>query len=72
MGPWLMFPAGSNALLDLTLTLPSGVARGGVFSIDSGGAALPPGMSLSSAGLLAVSGAAIVNVTGVIFRYALP
>lgn len=67
-----MFPAGINTLLDLSITLPSGVARGGLFNIDSGGAALPSGVSLSSAGLLAVSGAAVVNVTGVIFRYSLP
>lgn len=72
INPWLMFPAGTNFLLDLSITLPSGVTRGGLFAIEATGASLPSGMTLSSAGLLAVGGAAVVNVSGVIFNYTPP
>jgi hypothetical protein len=68
----LTFPAGNNFVLDLSITLPASVARGGIFGIDPSGAALPAGMSLSSAGLLAVGGSTVVNVSGVIFRYTPP
>jgi hypothetical protein len=72
VNPWLTFPAGGNFVLDLSKTLPAVVARGGDFAIDPSGAALPAGISLSNAGLLAVGGGTIVNVSGVIFRYTPP
>jgi hypothetical protein len=63
---------GSGATFDLTSTLPTSISRGGRFSIDSAGSRLPAGMSLSTAGILAVGSAAIGSVTGVIFTYDTP
>lgn len=74
---WVINPApafvvGSGASLDLALTLPAGVVRGGVFSVSSSGASLPTGMSLTGAGILSVGSAAIGTVAGVVFSYAEP
>jgi len=68
----LYFSAGSGATLDLAGTLPAGVARGGVFGISPGGAALPSGVTLSSAGILSVGNASAGAVVGVLFTYAEP
>lgn len=63
---------GSGATFDLSGTLPTNVKRGGTFSLDTSGARLPAGMSLSPSGILAVGAAAIGSVTGVIFTYDAP
>lgn len=60
---------GTNSTFDLSTTLPNGIAKGGKFAIDAMGAALPSGMTLSMAGILAVGSAAIGTVNGVIFTY---
>ena len=75
-GTWAPFvPAlivGSSGSFDLNTTLPLSIKRGGTYGIDSGGPRLPVGMSLTSAGILAVGTAAIGTVTGVIFTYDAP
>jgi hypothetical protein len=63
---------GSHLTFDLSRTLPASIARGGRFSVDTAGAPLPRGMSLSTAGLLAVGTAAIGSVVGVVFAYEAP
>jgi hypothetical protein len=63
---------GSGATFDLGSTLPSSVGRGGVFGIDTAGTRLPAGMSLSTAGILAVGSATVGSVAGVIFTYDAP
>lgn len=63
---------GTNATFDLSRTLPGNVAKGGTFGVDTIGAALPNGMSLSKAGLLAVGTAVTGTVAGVIFTYESP
>jgi hypothetical protein len=68
----ISFIQGSSATYDLAETLPSGVARGGQFEIDPTGAALPAGMTLSSAGVLSVGSASEMSVSGVIFSYTEP
>ena len=69
----LSFVAGALATIDLNDTLPTGVARGGVFSVDGSGAKLPVGSALTSNGLLTVLASAAVGVTsGVVFAYAAP
>jgi hypothetical protein len=55
--------------MDLAATLPAGVARGGTFGVSSAGAPLPAGMTLSSAGILAIGNATAGEVVGVIFTY---
>lgn len=60
---------GTNSSFNLSATLPAGVARGGRFGLDASGASLPPGMTLSAAGVLSVGSAAIGTVTGVVFTY---
>jgi hypothetical protein len=67
-----IFTAGTGATFDLSTTLPSGLARGGTFSVASSGAALPSGMSLSSGGILSVGSASASQVSGVIFAYQEP
>lgn len=58
---------------DLAATLPSGVARGGAFSIDPSGAPLPSGIRLDRTGLLSADRASIgVSAAGVVFRYSPP
>lgn len=64
--------ASTRSTFDLASTLPSSVPRGGKFGVDTIGAPLPAGMSLSAAGILAVGTAAIGAVTGVVFVYDLP
>jgi hypothetical protein len=58
--------------IDLSLTLPHDVLRGGVFSVDPAGAALPHGLSLSEAGLLEVAEKADCAASGVVFVYTEP
>ena len=68
----LYFTVGGLASIDLAATLPSGVAKGGIFGLSANGAALPPGMTLSPAGILAIGSAAPGPVVGVIFAYTEP
>ena len=57
-------------VFDLRASLPAGVRRGGSFQVTSAGAALPPGVVLTSAGLLSLTSAAQAGTTtGVIFSY---
>jgi hypothetical protein len=63
-------PVGGS--FDLAGTLPPNVARGGRFGLDSRGAPLPTGMSLSEAGILSVGSAATGKVSGVLFTYEVP
>jgi hypothetical protein len=63
---------GSSTSFDLNTTLPSGVAPGGIFGVDSTGAPLPTGMSLKSNGTLVVGRAAVGAVNGVVFTYEEP
>ncbi len=68
----LVFTAGATQAIDLNDTLPAGVARGGTFSVDGSGAALPVGVTLSAGGILNVSATATTGVTaGLIFAYTL-
>jgi hypothetical protein len=66
------FIAGGNTTFDLATTLPSSVARGGVFTVSSSGHALPSGMTLSPSGILSVNVASSGQTTGVIFSYQTP
>ena len=63
---------GTNSTFNLSTTLPASITKGGRFGLDSAGAALPAGMTLSSGGVLAVGSASIGTVTGVIFTYETP
>lgn len=66
----LAFVAGTESTINLTDTLPLGVARGGRFAISPSGAALPAGMSLRSDGVMTVAGSAAIGATsGVVFEY---
>jgi hypothetical protein len=67
-----VFTSGAGATFDLATTLPSGVARGGMFAVDKGGAALPSGVSLSPAGILSVNTAMQTQISGVVFAYTEP
>jgi hypothetical protein len=74
-GPaWDVVPSRSLSLapgasFDLAATLPAGVAPGGVFEVDSSGAPLPAGVTLTPGGQLFVSGSATGRTAGVVFRY---
>jgi hypothetical protein len=73
--PWAPNPTfvqGSTVPFDLATTLPTGVARGGVFTIDSTGASLPTGVTMTSNGLLYAGTASVGTTTGVVFRYSEP
>jgi hypothetical protein len=62
----------TNVVVDLALTLPSGVARGGVFSLAPSSQPLPFGVLLASNGLLTVSNPAAGLTEGVVFSYSEP
>lgn len=66
------FVQGSSVPFDLATTLPPGVARGGVFTIDPTGAGLPTGVTMTSSGLLYAGTANVGTTTGVVFRYSEP
>ena len=69
----LSFVSGTAATLQLSDTLPTGVARGGRFSVNAAGVPLPSGTTLSQSGALTVSAATAVSATaGVIFEYSEP
>lgn len=70
--PTISFTVGSGATFDLKTTLPTGVVAGGVFTVDTTGAALPAGMSLAANGVLSVGTAVVGDTTGVIFAYMEP
>jgi hypothetical protein len=71
VGP-LYLSEGGIVTMDLALTLPDSVVKGGIFSVASEGAALPAGMMLSSQGVLAIGTAAPGPVVGVVFTYTEP
>jgi len=75
-GTWNVGPlyllVGSGATRDLAATLPLDVARGGTFAVSASGTALPAGMKLSAAGILAVGSAKSGTVDGVVFTYTEP
>ena len=69
----LSFVSGNAATLLLSDTLPTGVVRGGRFSVNAAGVPLPGGTTLSQSGALTVSAATAVSATaGVIFEYSEP
>lgn len=63
---------GERTSIDLSATLPSGVARGGTFSVAADGTPLPPGMSLEASGALLLGTAAVGDTDGVVFVYEEP
>ena len=78
INPEISFVVGQSTSIDLSLTLPAGVVKGGGatagtgFSVDPSGAKLPIGMSLSPSGILSLGTAAIGSTAGVIFSYTEP
>jgi len=70
--PWLAFSSGSTVALDLSITLPTGVRRGGIFSLAAGSVALPQGVTLSSAGMLSLANPSPGITNGIVFAYAEP
>lgn len=66
------FLAGDTATVDLSLTLPSEVVKGGTFGVSASGTPLPSGMTLTQSGILAVGSATAVSVDGVVFTYVEP
>jgi hypothetical protein len=67
-----VFLVGSGASFDLSATLPSGVTKGGTFSLAPNSAPLPAGMTLSTAGILSVGTAVSGQTAGLMFAYAAP
>ncbi len=69
----LAFANAAAASVDLSLTLPATIAKGGAFAVDAAGSRLPEGVTLSSAGILSIAAGASVSVTsGIIFSYTEP
>jgi hypothetical protein len=70
--PPIVFPAGGDSSIDLALTLPAGVRRGGTFGLAPHSAPLPPQVTLSPKGILRASGAPVSLTENVIFTYQEP
>ncbi len=61
-----------TSTFDLSTTLPNGIVKGGAFGVSTSGPALPTGVTLSRAGVLAVASAAAGRTIGVVFTYTEP
>ena len=77
LNDWVVAPqlyAGHPEIIfNLAPTLPTWVATGGTFAVDSSGAPLPAGVSLSTDGVLSLTGATSLGRTeGVVFAYTEP
>jgi hypothetical protein len=72
LSPWMWFIEGQSRVIDLSLTLPPDVVRGGAFGLASGSAPLPPGFTLQPSGLLTVANPTIGQTANVQFTYAEP
>ena len=72
LSPWMWFIAGQSRVIDLNLTLPPDVVRGGAFGLASGSSPLPPGFTLLPSGLLTVVNPTVGQTTSVQFTYAEP
>ncbi len=70
--PWMWFIAGASRTVDLAATLPPETTRGGVFALASGSASLPPGITLSPAGLLSATNPAENQAANIVFTYSEP
>ncbi len=71
--PWLVFAATRHPVrVDLSQTLPSGVSRGGTFSLASTSRSLPSGVSLSTQGVLTLVDPIAGITSNIIFAYAEP
>ena len=71
--PWLLFTTGRHPVrVDLSETLPSGVSRGGTFSLTSTSRSLPTGVSLSTQGILTVVDPIVGITSNIVFAYAEP
>jgi len=71
VGP-LYLVVDSGATVDLALTLPSNIIKGGTFGVSPSGSALPIGMTLSTLGILALGSATVGTFNGVVFTYTEP
>ncbi|MGE0762657.1 MAG: hypothetical protein AB7N80_05215 [Bdellovibrionales bacterium] len=58
--------------VDLNATLPSGLKKGGTFSLDPSSTPLPTELRLSPKGILEVVGQTSWSVTGLVFSYQEP
>jgi len=71
--PWLLFSSSkATARLDMSITLPAGVRRGGIFALAANSTALPAGATLTSAGILSVVNPIVGSTSDVIFTYSEP
>jgi len=68
----LLFVAGSQGRVDLSLTLPSTVVRGGSFSLAATSSPLPPQISLSPSGVLSATNPVEGLTADVVFSYLEP
>lgn len=69
----LVFTAGSgNVRVDLTQTLPSGVIRGGTFSLSPTSRPLPAGVTLSAQGILTAVSPVAGITSDIVFAYTEP
>ena len=70
VGAVLRMVADSISRVELDVTLPAAVRRGGTFGLHSSSAPLPAGITLSPNGwLLASQSARIGSISGVVFTY---
>lgn len=70
--PWMWFIAGQSRTIDLTVTLPADVNRGGNFGLASSSASLPPGFTLFPSGLLTATNPAASQTPNIVFTYTEP
>jgi hypothetical protein len=71
--PWLVMSSGeATVTLDMSITLPAGVRRGGLFGLAANSSSLPVGARLTSAGILSINNSEVGCTSGLVFTYAEP
>jgi len=68
----LLFLAGKSSSIDLSMTLPAAIRRGGVFGLAAHSNPLPSHLKLSPSGILSADGPPVSVTSNVIFTYREP
>jgi hypothetical protein len=71
--PWLMMSSSKPTVtVDMSITLPVGVRRGGIFGLAAKSSALPAGATLTRAGILSIVSFNVGSTSDLIFTYSEP
>jgi hypothetical protein len=71
--PWLVLSSSEETVtLDMSITLPAGVRRGGLFGLAADSRSLPAGAKLTPAGILSIDTSEVGYTSDLVFTYVEP